>query len=131
MQKSLPVPCAVGHYESRVFLLTFFRHLGFAYFGMTIGFLFSPVAGTTKATVKRSFDFLPPLHFLAFSDRLLSGNARNRTCISAEPAQMGQNGNKLRRFVLKTIIFSPCGASHFLLHLKTYMHKDYYWYTSI
>lgn len=41
-------------------LFVFFRHLGFADFPITTGFLLSPVAETKKATVNRSFDFLPP-----------------------------------------------------------------------
>ena len=40
------------------------------------GFLLSLVAEMKKASVNRSFDFLPPLHFFAFSKRLLSGSAR-------------------------------------------------------
>ena len=46
------------------------------YFPITTGFLLSPVAETKKATVNRSFYYLPPLHFFAFSKRLLSGSAR-------------------------------------------------------
>ena len=41
----------------------------------TTGFLISLIAETKKETVIRSFDFLPPLNFFAFSERLLSGSA--------------------------------------------------------
>ena len=45
-------------------MLMFFKHFGLVYLPMAIGFLFSPE------------DFLAPLHFFAFSDKLLSGRAK-------------------------------------------------------
>ena len=65
------------HTRDRASLL-FFKHLVLAYLPMTIGFIFSPVAEAIKATVNRSLDFLPPLHFFAFSDKFLSGRAQKK-----------------------------------------------------
>ena len=62
--------CWFKYWQGRSSLFIFLRHLGFTYFPITTGFLVSPVAETKKATVNCSFDFLPPLHFFAISERL-------------------------------------------------------------
>ena len=63
------------HIYGRLTTFKFLKHLGLAYFPMTMG-SFSPAAIAKKAQVFRYFAFLPPLHRLSFSLRVFSGNSR-------------------------------------------------------
>lgn len=61
----------------------FLKHLGFAYFPMTMGSSFSPAALTKNAHVLFCLGCFPPLQRRPFSFRLVSGNPRQKLPVSS------------------------------------------------